>query len=130
MEHEHVKTRAHRGRVADLLESFDAPGEPPVEATADDLVSLIMDARFRIRAVFIRGIALPPGDTARLEQAVATAVDRAVQEVVRRNSARLIERLFRRQERAASRSVPPSPPHDLPDEHGGPARDDNSLREG
>jgi hypothetical protein len=97
MEHQHVKERPHRGRVSDLLEIFDAPGEPPVEATVDNLVSLIMDAKFRVRAVFIRGIDLPPGDAARLEQAVATAVDRAVQEVIRRNSARLIAGLFRRQ---------------------------------
>jgi hypothetical protein len=130
MEDQPVKTLAHRGRVADLLETFDAPGEPPVEATADDLVSLIMDARFRVRAVFIRGIDLPPGDTARLEHAVATAVDRAVQQVVRRNSARLIEGLFRRQERGASRPAPASPPQGLPHEHGGPARDHTPVEDG
>ena len=103
MEHQHERTRPRRGRAADLLEIFDAPGEPPVEATADDMVSLIMDNRLRVRAVFIRGIELPANDSARLEQAIANAVDKAVQEVIKRSSARLIAGLFHRQDRAAER---------------------------
>lgn len=129
MEHQHGKSLVHRRRVADLLETFDAPGAPPVEASADDLVSLTMDIRFRIRAVFIRGIDLPPADVARLERAVATAVDRAVQEVVRRNSARLIEGLFRRQERVASPGHPSSPPPTPSDEHSGHIREDTAIEE-
>jgi hypothetical protein len=102
MEHENAKARPRGGRVADLLEIFEAPDEPPVEATADDLVSLSIDSRLRVRAVSIRGLDLAADDTARLERAVATAVDRAVREAIRRNSARLIQGIFRRQDRAAA----------------------------
>jgi len=103
VDHQDVNERPRRGRVADLLEIFESPDEPPVEATADDLVSLIMDSRLRVRAVSIRGVDLAADDTARLEQAIATAVDQAVQEVIKRNSARLIQGVFRRQDRAAAR---------------------------
>ena len=99
-----MKDRPRRGRVADLLEIFEAPDEPPVEATADDLISLTMDSRFRVRAVSIHGIDLAAADAARLERAIATAVDRATQEVIARNSARLIHGMYRRRERAANRA--------------------------
>jgi hypothetical protein len=104
VEHQDVKQRPRRGRVADLLEIFETPDEPPVEATADDLVSLVMDSQFRVRAVSIHGIDLAADDTARLEQAIATAVDQAFQEVIKRNSARLIHGVFRRRNRAAARA--------------------------
>ncbi len=62
-----MKDRPRRGRVADLLEIFEAPDEPP-SATADDLISLTIGCRFRVRAVSIRGIDLAAADAARLEQ--------------------------------------------------------------
>jgi hypothetical protein len=104
VEHRDAKQRPRHGRVADLLEIFETPDEPPVETTADDLVSVVMDSRFRVRAVSIKGVDLAADDIARLERAVATAVDEAFQEVIKRSSARLIHGIFRRRERAAARA--------------------------
>lgn len=104
MDHRHAQQRPRRGRIADLLEIFEPADEPPVETTADDLVSVVMDSRFRVRTVTITGVDLAADDVERLERAIASAVDEAFQEVIKRNSARLIHGVFRRRERAAARA--------------------------
>lgn len=102
--------KARRARVADLLETFDAKDAPPVEASSvDGLVTISLDARYRVQGVSVRGLDLASADAARLEAALSTALDEAVREVSARNMSRLIQGLFSRQDAGKGDSADEGP---------------------
>ncbi|MBT2667300.1 YbaB/EbfC family nucleoid-associated protein [Bacillus sp. ISL-4] len=57
----------------------------PVESSVDELVSISIDADFQVRSVSLRGLDLDSSDVCRLEEAILTAFNNAVREVVNRN---------------------------------------------
>ena len=74
-----------------VLEFFAQEAFPPVEANADDLVTVKMTSRFELTEVRIwqdAGCAL---ETAMVEQAILKAVNAAMRDVAERNGQRLSE---------------------------------------
>lgn len=79
----------------DLLRSMAEDVDAPVEVTADDLVSVKMDARFLVTQVKVAREALVEHDEARLEQAILSCVNDAIHGVARRNGEKLAESIRR-----------------------------------
>jgi hypothetical protein len=77
----------------EMLRFFADDGYPPVEVSQADLVSVVMDARFQVRAISLYGVKLGPDETVRLEQALVTAINQAIGEVTTRNAERLTRAL-------------------------------------
>ncbi len=72
-----------------MARQFAEDADPPVETHSGEIVSVRMDAGFRVTSVTIRGITMGSEDSRRLEGAVVEAVNGAIQEVARRNAERL-----------------------------------------
>ena len=75
----------------DMLRSFAEEGYPPIEVSADGLVSVTMADRFQVSSVTLHSVKLEPDETVRLEQALVTAINNAIQEVAKRNAERLAQ---------------------------------------
>ena len=74
-----------------VLNFFAQDAFPPVEANADDLVTVKMTSRFELIEVRIwQDTAIAP-ETAVLEQAVLKAVNAVIRDVAERNGKRLNE---------------------------------------
>jgi hypothetical protein len=75
--------------VRDEMKRSFARDYPPIEVSEADLVSVVMDERFQIRAVSLRNTTIGTKETAEIEQALLKAFNKAVAEVIRRSAARL-----------------------------------------
>lgn len=75
----------------EMLRYFAEDGYLPVEASADELVSVVMDARFQLQSVSIQGVRIEPEERQALEQAIVKAVNELLQEISRRNAERLTQ---------------------------------------
>jgi YbaB/EbfC DNA-binding family len=76
----------------EALRVLSGEGFSPVRAEADDLAAATVDANFQVVSIELLGTAADLTDDARerLERAVASAVNEAIQEVGRRNAQLLL----------------------------------------
>jgi DNA-binding protein YbaB len=74
-----------------MLNFFAQDAFPPVEATADDLVSVRMTSRFELTEVRIWQVVGRAPEMALVEQAIRKAVNAAIRDVGNRNARRLNE---------------------------------------
>ena len=73
----------------ELLSAFEKDGFAPVQTSADELVTVRVDAGCQLRAVSFHGIELVADERARLEGAVVTAVNEAIRQVAILHAQRL-----------------------------------------
>jgi DNA-binding protein YbaB len=77
-------------------------GSPLIEVSEAGLVSVVMDSRFQVRAISLYSVQIGTPETARLEQALVTAINQAMVEVIKREA----ERLTRALDQASSYAGP------------------------
>ncbi len=87
----HLDEEGFRTVREDMRRFFAEEGRPPIEVEAAGLVTVKMDAHFRVNSVAIRGVELQPDELSRLEQALVEAINQAIQEVTNRNAERLMQ---------------------------------------
>jgi len=71
-----------------LLKALGVADYPPVEVSADGLVTVTMDTYFRVSRIVLRGVTLEKVEAARLEQALIAALNQAFQQIAGRNAER------------------------------------------
>jgi DNA-binding protein YbaB len=91
----HLDEEGFRSVREDMRRFFAEEGHLPIEVSVAGLVTVKMDARFRVDSVAMRGVELQPDELSRLEQALVEAINQAIQEVTKRNAERLMQTMMK-----------------------------------
>jgi DNA-binding protein YbaB len=91
MNQQHLDEEGFRSVREDMRRFFAEEDRLPTGVSVAGLVTVKMDARFRVDSVTIRSVELQPDELSRLEQALVEAINQAIQEVTRRNAERLMQ---------------------------------------
>lgn len=89
MTDEHLNEATLRTIQSNMLEYVAGGDAAPVETSADDIVSVKMSAHFKVESITLRSEGLGPDTAARLEGALITAINAAIDQTSRRASDRL-----------------------------------------
>ena len=90
MKHESLGESTFHKIRGELPHLFTKDAYPPLEVSADGLVTIEIDALFQVSSVTIQGVQLKPEKANLLEQALVKAINKAIRHVAKRNAERVV----------------------------------------